>query len=66
MCMRVFTVILSGLLATACHAKEPAICNVGPPDDPEQYEKWADDITKAHCAGMHSDQNAIVADNAAS
>jgi len=43
-----------------CRHKEPAVCNVGPPDDPQYYQRWADDITAARCKGMHVDQNAIV------
>jgi hypothetical protein len=59
-------IVACGLLVAACHTKAPAICNIGPPDDPKQYDKWADDVTNAHCPGMHPDQNAVLANNAVS
>ena len=66
MSVKGITIILCGLMLAACHKKEAAICNVGPPEDSAHYKKWADDITNAHCPGMHEDQNAIVAGNAVS
>lgn len=43
-----------------CRHKEPAVCNVGPPDDPRYYQRWADDITAARCKGLQVDHNAIL------
>ncbi|MBP2275396.1 MAG: hypothetical protein ACJASD_001123 [Sphingomonas echinoides] len=35
--------------ASACDRKEPVICRTSPPERSEDYQRWADDVTAAHC-----------------
>jgi hypothetical protein len=52
-------VLASPALLAACHREEPGICRTSPPDDPTLYQRWADDVTAAHCKGMRIDQSAV-------
>lgn len=58
---RSFIILVAALAMTSsgCRRKDPAVCNVGPPEDSRYYQQWADDITAAHCKNMHIDNNAV-------
>ncbi len=51
--VRIASMLVLSLLVVACHRKEPMICSTSPPDDPNHYQSWADEVTAAHCKNLH-------------